>query len=73
MPKRRQTPNRPRDVNQLAKRIVAIATGQEADDAPEPVNEKAAKRGRARAAKLTPEQRSQIAQKAARARWRKVK
>lgn len=71
MPKRRTTPNRPRDVNQLAKRIVDISTGEAQDDAPAPVNPKASKRGKARAATLTPEERSRIAKKAARARWRK--
>jgi hypothetical protein len=71
MPKRRTTPNRPREVNQLAKRIVDISTGEAPDDAPAPTNPSASGRGNARAAKLTPEQRSEIARKAARARWRK--
>lgn len=69
MSKPRRTPSRPRDVNQLAKRIVAISTGQEPDDPPPQVNPKATKRGLARAAKLTPAQRKKIAKKAARARW----
>ena len=73
MAKRRTIPNRPRDVSQLAKRIVDISTGQAEDDSPAPVSERTAKRGHARAAKLTPEQRREIAQKAARARWRKAK
>ncbi len=63
-----KTPKRPRDVNQLAKRIVDISTGQESDEA-EPVDQAAVKRGEARAAKLTPEERQAIARKAARARW----
>ncbi len=67
MPK---TPKRPRDVNQLAKRIVDISTGQESDEA-EPGDAAAVKRGQARAAKLTPEERQEIARKAARARWNK--
>ena len=62
------TPDRPRDVNQLAKRIVDISTGQESDEA-EPVDEAAVKRGEARAAKLTPEERQAIGRKAAHARW----
>ena len=70
MPKRRQTPDRPGDLNQLAKRIVDISTGQESDEA-EPVDEAAVRRGEARAAKLTPEERSEIARKAAKARWEK--
>lgn len=69
MPKRRLTPDRPRDVNQLAKRIVDISTGQESDDDPVQVDEAARKRGKARADKLTPEERSRIAKKAADARW----
>jgi len=72
MAKRRKTPERPRDVSQLAKRIVDISTGQVADESPAPVSEKAAKRGAARAAKLTPEKRREIARKAARARWKKT-
>lgn len=73
---------RPRDPNQLAKLIVDIATG-EVEDAPDsnPESEKdpaavslgrrgGLKGGKARAAKLTPEQRSEIARKAAASRWR---
>ena len=71
MPKRRQTPERPRDLNQLAKRIVAISTGEESDEEAVHVDPAAVKRGEARAAKLTPKQRSKIARKAARTRWNK--
>lgn len=72
---------RPRDVNELAKSIVDLATGQEpapvAADAPPTKNPAAValgrlggmKGGKARAAKLTKEQRSEIAKKAAAARW----
>ena len=63
-------PERPRDVSQLAKRIVDISIGQESDEA-EPVDGAAVKRGEARAAKLTPEERTEIARKAAKARWEK--
>lgn len=61
------------DLNQLAARIVEKTTDPE-----EPANESAAqtngrsggiKGGKARAAKLSPEERSEIARKAARARW----
>lgn len=69
MPKPRSTPKRPRDVSQLAKRIVAISTGEESDDAATPVNPQHSKRGAARAAKLTSEERSKIAKQAAAARW----
>lgn len=69
-------PKRPRDPNQLAKHIVELATG-EADDT-QPQNQSAMaelgragglKGGVARAEKLTPEQRSEIARKAAAKRW----
>lgn len=68
-----KTPARPRDLNQLAKRVVDISTGEESDEPVEPSTfaERAAKGGEARAVKLTPEERSEIARKAARARWSK--
>ena len=74
MAKNPKTPRRPRDMSQLAKRIVDITTGDQTDDIPEPTpeEERAAKGGAARAAKLTPEERSAIAKKAARARWGKL-
>ncbi len=67
----------PRDINQLAHRIGRISTGQEP---PEPESKKnpaavalgklgGAKGGKARAAKLSPRKRKEIARKAARARW----
>jgi hypothetical protein len=72
------TPNkRPRDANQLAKMIVDISTGNEPE---KPAKNEAAvslgrlgglKGGKARAASLTPEQRSEIAKKAAAKRWGK--
>ena len=68
---KKRTPDRPRDMSQLAKHIVDITTGEQTDDIPEPTpqEERAAKGGAARAAKLTPEERSEIARKAARVRW----
>jgi hypothetical protein len=66
------------DANQLAARILREATGDAAKTpAPAPKNEAAVelgklggkKGGAARAAKLTPEQRSEIAKKAAQSRW----
>ena len=67
-------PKRPRDMNQLAKRIVDLATG-EADETPTPREKRARKAGKvggpARAATLTPERRSEIARLAAEARWKK--
>jgi len=70
---------RPRDLNQLAKLVVDIASG-EADDT---VSEKmrnsiplrgsagGIKGGKARAAILTAEQRREIAKNAAQTRWKK--
>jgi hypothetical protein len=78
-----KTPKRPRDFNSRAFQSVAELTGT-APPAPEPAPEdpvKAAaallgrkgglKGGKARAAKLSPEERAEIARKAAAARWRK--
>ena len=71
---------RPRDINERAKLIVDIATGEVNDiDDSEGKNAEAValgrrgglKGGKARAAKLTSEQRREIAKKAATARWRK--
>jgi hypothetical protein len=78
----RSRKKRPRDPNQLAKLIVDIATGQ-TEDKPDPrpgdsAKDPAAvslgrrgglKGGKARAAKLTPEQRGAIAKHAAASRW----
>lgn len=70
-------PKRPRDPNQLAKHIVDLATGETEDRAPSmsPMGELGRagglKGGKARAAALTPEQRSEIAKKAAAKRWAK--
>jgi hypothetical protein len=68
---------RPRDLNQLAKSIVDEATGQtEAlpPDTRDPLAVELGRRGglkggKARAAKLTQEQRTAIAKKAAAKRW----
>lgn len=66
-------PKRPRDMNQWAKRIVDLATGQAEDrEGKAPNRAKGGlKGGKARAAALTPEQRSEIARAAAAARWKK--
>jgi hypothetical protein len=61
------------DLNRLAARIVEQATDEEPSK-PESGQVKAGRRGgqkggRARATKLSPEQRSEIARKAAQARW----
>jgi hypothetical protein len=78
MPERSR--KRPSDLNRLAADIVGEATGDEQPAADVPEKDPAAvalgrkgglKGGRARADKLTPEQRSEIAKKAADARWHK--
>ena len=76
-----KNPKRPRDANQMAKFIVGLSTGDETEENPEDSGKDPAavalgrkgglKGGKARAKKLTPEQRSEIARKAARSRWRK--
>jgi hypothetical protein len=73
-----QTPKRPRDPNQLARAIVGIATGEKRDQVDQPLSAMAelgkkggAKGGVARAAALTPAERSEIARKAADKRWAK--
>ena len=82
MPERSRKMKRPRDVNGLASDIVAEATSDEPGESePEKPEKNAAavelgrrgglKGGKARAKALTPEQRSEIARKAARARWSK--
>ena len=68
-------PKRPRDTNQLAKFIVDLSTGEESEPELTP-KQKAGqlgglKGGKARADKLTREERSAIAKKAAEARWSK--
>lgn len=68
-----KTPKRPRDPNQLAKFITDIATGERADDTPQKTSaaKLGGKGGKARAQSLTPEQRKEIAEIAAAARWKK--
>ncbi len=67
---------RPRDPNQLAKSIIGIAIGQIDDREPDSGKDPAAvalgrKGGKARAAKLSKDERETIAKKAARGRWQK--
>jgi len=78
MPKRK----RPRDLNQLAKFIVDVSTGDAElpEDQPDGKNPAVVERttrggkkgGKARADKLTPAQRQAIARRAAQARWKKT-
>jgi hypothetical protein len=72
-------PTRKLDLNQLAKSIVDMATGEKDENKVADKNPAAValgrlgglKGGKARAAKLTAKKRSEIAKKAARARWNK--
>jgi len=71
-------PKRPRDLNQWAKRMVDIATGEVSDREPTPeergVDPAASAMGKrggpARAASLSPERCAEIAKKAASSRWK---
>jgi hypothetical protein len=82
MPKRSSKGPRNPDVNQTAWRVVQEATQDESEDVEEPPPEKnpaavalgklgGAKGGKARAEKLSDKRRSEIAKKAAEARWGK--
>lgn len=73
---------RPRDVNQLAKMIVDMSTGEIPNEKPPPEREKnpaavalgklgASKGGKTRAANLSAKKRKEIAKKAAQTRWNK--
>jgi hypothetical protein len=74
---------RPRDINQLAKFIVDVSTGEAELPECQPDGKNPAavelgklggqKGGKSRADKLTPEQRQEIARRAAQARWKKSK
>jgi len=74
MPKGLKGEKRPADAIGLAVMIGKIATGEVEDEIPDDGKDPAAKAmgskgGKARAAKLTAEQRSEIAKKAAAKRW----
>jgi hypothetical protein len=81
MPTRASKPKRPRDTNRLAWQLVQEATGQTSPVAVVPDTRNPAavalaklgakKGGEARAQKLSPHRRKQIAEKAAQARWSK--
>jgi hypothetical protein len=80
MPKR--SSNKKKDVNILASNIVEQATGEPTPKPEDSIKNPAAvalgrlgglKGGKARANKLTPEQRKEIAKKAAETRWLKSK
>lgn len=76
-----KNPKRPKDANQLAKSLVDILTGDKKDELKDESGKNphavalgrsgGLKGGKARADKLTPEKRSEIAKKAAETRWKK--
>jgi hypothetical protein len=80
MPKRSSSSKRPRDANQRAAHVVAKATGERPRTSSRPKRKNPAavslgrkgglKGGKARAAALSPEERSEIAKRAAQARWK---
>jgi hypothetical protein len=83
MPKRTSKKSRPTDISQLARAIAEAATGESLTEQPSPKKPTRKKNpaavalgklggkkgGPARAKKLSPQQRKEIAEKAARARW----
>lgn len=75
MPRGPKGERRPADVIGAAIMVARIATGEAADDVADDGKDKAAqalgrKGGAARAARLSKKKRSEIAKKAAKARWR---
>jgi hypothetical protein len=65
---------RPADLNKRAFAIMRIAIGEDADPIGPPAQRKGGRAGgKARAEKLSPEERSRIAQDGAVARWKKPK
>ncbi len=75
MPKGPKGEKRPADVIGAAVTVAKIATGEIEETTDDGKNKAAVelgrKGGKARAAKMTPEQRSEVARKAAQARWSK--
>lgn len=70
-------PKRPRDVNQLAKLIVDLSTGEAEESKPLSGKKADSQKGGLRGGKtrmemLTPEQRSELGKQAAAARWQKA-
>ena len=73
MPKRSSKKRRPQDVNVLAASIVGEATSDDKNPHAVALGRLGGKKGGpARAKKLTPKQRREIARKAAQARWGKA-
>jgi hypothetical protein len=72
MPKGPRGEKRPADVIGAAIMVAKIATGEMTDNVPSKKRRGGKKGGKARAKKLTPAQRSEIARLAALARWKKT-
>jgi hypothetical protein len=76
MPKGPRGEKRPADVIGMSVKVMRIATGEETEDletdrVKSAAAELGARGGKARAKKLTPEQRAEIARAAATVRWKK--
>lgn len=73
MPKGPQGQKRPADVIGATVKVMRIATGQESEEiaVKSAAAELGSRGGKARAATLSKKKRAEIAQKAARARWKK--
>ena len=73
MPKGPRGEKRPADVIGSAVKVMRIATGEETEELPDSTRSAAAelgsRGGKARAARMTPAQRSEIARSAAAKRW----
>ena len=73
MPKGPRGEKRPADVIGMSVKVMRIATGEEEEEldrAKSAAAELGARGGKARAAKMTPERRREIAKKGAASRWR---
>ena len=73
-------PKRPRDINEWARHMVDLVTGDATESEPDAGKDQAAvslgrrgglKGGKARAVKMSPERRAEVARKAAKARWKR--
>jgi hypothetical protein len=74
MPRGPQGQKRPADVIGAAVKVMRIATGEEieeTDSAKSAAQELGSRGGKARAAKMTPERRAEVARKAAASRWKR--
>lgn len=74
MPKGPRGEKRPADVIGMSVKVMRIATGEEEelpDSAKSAAQELGSRGGKARAARMTPERRAEIAKRAAAARWKR--